>query len=360
MSRRLTVQECDHELSTLFDHLSRPLQKALATLVCGVVFAQSATLAKASAATPGPAMNQSKTKRSQRVLANPHLQVGRAQRRLIQRVLANRQGRIALLLDATTTGATAHQPGTMTLMLALAWHHRAIPLWWRSWETTTKGQHWRGAIKAMVTTVTALLPRDTEVLLLADRQFPGRPLLRLLTHQQWHYLLRVRRTFLVHLPDGRCPIRDLVAAPGRQRFLRDVTVASTRTNVVAVWPRHSTDPWLLVTDLSPTHKRCGEYRRRTWEEELFRDLKSMGWGWDRSRVRQPKRVERLLLVLALATLWMLALAHRVITTGQRHLLEPTPHRFSRFRLGCAFLARLMANDDLVPCLLTLPRARHAT
>jgi Transposase DDE domain len=360
MSRRLTVQECDQEVSTLFDHLSRPLQKALATLVCGVVFTQRATLAKASAATPGPALNQSKTKRSQRLLANPHLQVGRVQRRLIQRVLANRQGRIALLLDATTTGATAHQPGTMTLMLALAWHHRAIPLWWHSWETTKKGQHWRRAIKAMVTTVDALLPQDTEVLLLADRQFPGRPLLRLLQEHHWHYLLRVRRTFLVQSPDGRCPIGDLVPTSGRQRFLRDVTVASTVTNVVAVWPRHSPESWLLVTDLTPTRKRCLEYRRRTWEEELFRDLKSMGWGWDRSRVRQPKRVERLLVVLAVATLWMMALAQQVITTGQRRLLEPTPGRFSRFRLGCAFLHRLMANDDPVPCLLTLPSPWHAT
>src|SRR5438105_15889820 len=102
MSRRLTVQECDQELSGLFDQLSRPIQKALATLVCGVVFKQTANLVKASAATPGVAANGSKKRRSQQLLANPRLQVGRAQRRLIRRVLANRQGRIALLLDATT------------------------------------------------------------------------------------------------------------------------------------------------------------------------------------------------------------------------------------------------------------------
>ena len=158
MSRRMTLQECDQELSLLFDHLSRPVQKALAALVCGVVFKQSVNLVKASAAVPGDATNQSKKKRSQRLLANPHLQVGRAQRRLIRRVLATRQGRIALLLDASTTGATATQPGTMTLLLALAWHRRAIPLWWHSWVTTKKGQRWRRVILAMITTVDALLP----------------------------------------------------------------------------------------------------------------------------------------------------------------------------------------------------------
>lgn len=361
MSRRLTVQECDQELSMLLDHLSRPIQKALASLVCGVVFKQSANLVRASAAVPGPAKNQSKKRRSQRLLANPHLQVGRAQRRLITRVVANRQGRITLLLDATTTGATAHQPGTMTLILALAWHRRALPLWWHSWPTTQRGQRWRRAILAMITTVDALLPADTEVLLLTDRQFPGRPLLGLLERTHWHYLLRVRRSFLVHHPDGTSgPLGDLLPRPGSQRLLHQVTVADTRTNVVAHWPVTSTEPWFLMTDLPPTRKRCADYRTRTWEEELFRDLKSLGWGWDQSRVRTPRRVERLLLVLALATLWMIALAQQVIATGQRGWVEDRPGRLSRFRLGCAYLDRLLANDDPVPCLLHLRSTRGVT
>jgi len=48
------------------------------------------------------------------------LQVRRAQRRLIERALRGRRGRVALLLDATTNGATARRAGSVTLGLAQA------------------------------------------------------------------------------------------------------------------------------------------------------------------------------------------------------------------------------------------------
>lgn len=48
--------------------------------------------------------------------------------------------------------------------------------------------------------------------------------------------------------------------------------------------------------------RCAEYHRRTCEEERFRDLKRVGWQWQQSRVQAPERVQRLLLLLALARL----------------------------------------------------------
>jgi hypothetical protein len=85
MSRAMTVQECDQAVSELLPDLPRPEQKARATLVSGVVLEQDATLRRASAGSPGDAQERSKQRRAQRLLANPRLDVPRAQRRLLAR-----------------------------------------------------------------------------------------------------------------------------------------------------------------------------------------------------------------------------------------------------------------------------------
>jgi hypothetical protein len=76
-------------------------------LVDGVVASGQVGLRAASAATPGEAQDLSKHRRAQRLLANPRLDVNRAQRRLVTHVLRRCHGRVDLLLDATATGATA-------------------------------------------------------------------------------------------------------------------------------------------------------------------------------------------------------------------------------------------------------------
>ena len=126
MSRQATLQECCQAVDELLPAVLAPERKALGALVCGVVHAESAQLSRASAATPGEAQDRSKQRRAQRLMANERLDIGRAQRRLLARVLRGRRGRVDLLLDATTNGATAHQAGTVTLVLALRWHGRAV------------------------------------------------------------------------------------------------------------------------------------------------------------------------------------------------------------------------------------------
>lgn len=389
MNRQEVLQAVDQEVSAMLPALARPEQKAVAGLVVGVVSAEQARLSRASAAIPGPAQDRSKLRRSQRLLANPRLDVARAQRRLVRRVLAQCRGRLDLLLDATTTSATAHDGGTVTLCFAVAWHGRAIPVLWRTWSARTPGQDWQGALQEMTQTLHDLLAQEApggapppEVVLLADRGLSGSALARLAQERGWHYLLRVIRTTQVATattrgaaaPTDRQPIGALVPTPGapsvclsgvhlyppRRKRRRGAGgwqtcwEAALTAQVVAVWRAQDEEAWLLVTDLPATTARCTEYRRRTWEEELFRDLKGLGWHWRQSRVRRPERVERLLLVLALATLWMLGLGQRVLRHGQRVLLEERARRcYSVFQLGLRWLRRCLTNDQPVQVTFTL-------
>jgi hypothetical protein len=366
------VQDCDHAISDLLPDLPRPEQKALAGLVAGVVVKETINLSKASALMPGAATRPSKERRAQRLLANPNFRVYRAQRRLLERVLRRCHGRIDLLVDATTTGATAHQPGTATVLVAIGSHGRAIPLLWRSWRTNQKGQNWRRTIAAMLKAVASLLPADVDVVVMTDRGLTGSPIVSAIRTQGWHFLLRAKANVLLRWPqESAATLGELVPRPGTSRMVRDGRIwappptshkagqlarwdEAVQTNIVAVWRAQDKEPWLVITDLPATTERCREYRHRTWEEELFRDLKGGGWGWEHSKVKHPHRVQRLLFVLALATVWVLALGQRVIRQGKRCVLEVRcRRRYSRFQLGVRWVEWLRDHEQPVPCVFHL-------
>jgi hypothetical protein len=384
MSPETMLHDCDRALQALLADQTRPVQKAVAAVLCGVVRGRAGVLSRLGLHMPGRATPVSKQRQAQRLVANAHLDVGRAQRRLLERVLSARHGRVDLLLDAVVRGATAHQAGTVSLVLALAWHRRALPLIWRTWVADQPGQDWKAAMREMVAVVQTALPADTQVVLLVDRGLSGSELARtvLAAGADWHFLWRVIRTTRVQQPDGTvCAIGDLAPRAGCRICLNGTRLYAPRrkvqsgaggwqsdwsqalpANVVGIWRPEDREPWLLVSNLPACAARCSEYRRRTWEEELFRDLKSWGWQWQHSRVRAPERVQRLLLVLALATLWMVALGQRLLRQGGprgRRALEAGRRRwYSQFQLGLRWCEQQLDAHRPVPCLFGLwPEAR---
>jgi hypothetical protein len=212
MSQKPIVQECDQEVQALLPTLPRPEQKALAGLVCGVVLSQASTLAQASAAIPGQEQDRSKHRRAQRLLANRRLDVPDAQQHLLRRVLhsqVGRRSRLDLLVDAVHTGATAHWGGLVTLLVALAWRHRAIPLVWCTRLASDPAQDWQADLAQLlarvqvgVEQVWAAQPRPL-VVVLADRGLSGDKLAHTALALGWHFLLRVRRRVAYQAASGQ-------------------------------------------------------------------------------------------------------------------------------------------------------------
>ena len=109
---------------------------------------------------------------------------------------------------------------------------------------------------------------------------------------------------------------------------------------MAVWRRGDKDPWLLLTDLTPGWVRCAQYGHRMDEEASFRDDKTSGFDWDRSHIRDPDHMDRLLLALQLAAAFVLLQGLFVLAHGFRHVLERTDRRtLSLFALGLRWLDR---------------------
>jgi hypothetical protein len=81
--------------------------------------------------------------------------------------------------------------------------------------------------------------------------------------------------------------------------------------LVVVWTAEQEVPWAVVTDLPPTPVGVSGYALRLWVKLGFRALKGVGWQWQRTRRTERERVARYWLVLAVATLWVLAYGTRV-------------------------------------------------
>jgi hypothetical protein len=368
MNRHRMVHEAVRHLQALFPQLPRPEHKALGLVLCGVVLAHSLLLPRAVLAIPTRAREASKLRRAQRLVANPRLDVSHAQSALCQRVLATRRGRVDVLLDATTTGASRNDPGTVSLIAMLARRGRAQPLTWRTWAGHQPDQDWSGAIPALLAPIRAAAPATVDLVLQADRGLGTANLARAALAVGLHFLLRITKTTHVQLPDGTVlPIGALAPQPGTSRLVTGARIGPAPTkrraqhadwstalavNIVAVWRQGDPEPWLLITDLPAQRRRCTEYRRRTWEELALRDGKQLGFDWEHSRIRMPARVERLVLILALALLWLLATTQRVVRRGERRLVDTRRRSLSETEVGRRWLLRRDAHDQRIPCFLS--------
>src|SRR5439155_930170 len=139
---------------------------------------------------------------------------------------------------------------------------------------------------------------------------------------------------------------DLCPRPGASGWCGTAEVfkkAGWRTGqVIAQWPRGQRAPWLLLTDQSACQGRWRQYARRMWIEESFRDEKSQGFDWGRSRLRAAARADRLLAVLALALLLAVSLGGWLIKRGYRHEFDPRRRRrLSVFQLGLLALSNVL-------------------
>jgi Transposase DDE domain len=249
----------------------------------------------------------------------------------------------------------------VALVVSVLYRGSAIPVAWAVLPGNAPGA-WMGPILRRLRRLRPAVPPGWTVLVLADRGLWSPRLWRRIRRLGWHPLLRVQRRTTI-APDGRerCPAGALVrpgeAWVGRGRLGRPKGRRLTVT-LVAAWTAAQEEPWVVVTDLPPDRVGVGWYALRMWVELGFRALKGVGWQWQRSRRTDPARVARHWLVLAVASLWVLAHGTRVEDAHERGLpparlrtppparARTRPRRIGVARLGMQWLRHLLAHGRL--------------
>jgi hypothetical protein len=212
---------------------------------------------------------------------------------------------LPLAIDVTNLGDRFH-----VLCVSVVVQGTALPVAWKVLAAGPK-EPWHPHWQTLLTRLRGAVPDAWVVIVLSDRGLESPRLFRDIVGWGWHPLMRVKKGGHFR-PTGWGQFYALQAlAPRRGTSLSSAGLAYTgeklRCTLLARWEEGYAEPWWLLTDLPPEAAAAVWYGLRTWIEQGFKVLKGGGWDWDKTRMQEPQRVERLWLVLAVATLWVTAL-----------------------------------------------------
>lgn len=257
------------------------------------------------------------------------------------------------------------------VVLSVVCHGRAIPLRWQTLAHPSASVSAEGVI-ALLEKAEQLLAGFGVITLLADRGFPSAELLRWFgDRERWSYVMRLRGDAEIHgaaAPLG-CQVLRLRLRCGDCRGFRGVRLwadGSQLANLVLAYPTGLPveEPWYLISNAEPSLDLVWAYALRFCCEQLFRDQQSGVFQLASSGLRDPERIDRLLLVVAIAVLAGSLQGYALSLAGRRWQVDPHWQRGMRFlRSGLAALqmrtvdakARLMAwlpipIQTLEPCI----------
>jgi hypothetical protein len=343
-------------ISSHFPHLSKPQARMLAVYSLGMALAKRCAVAATAEALATLGKPDTVERRLQRFLGNAHIDWAVSAQALAAWVLAACGGTVVVLL----VDETSLQDKLKVMSVCLAYRGRALPLAWWCYPPTQWPKPQVALIGELLQQVAAVMPPGKTVVVQADRGIGCSPgLLRRIQALGWFYLVRVQGQVRLRLADGRCvAFRELVRRPGQpwSGWVWAFKKAGwQRCWAVAYWRRPHEQPWLLLTNWPQAQGAW--YGMRMWEELAFRDLKSCGWEWQRSRVWQPAHANRLWLVMALAYGWTLSLGTQVIRDNELRKEFSRGRRWAHsvFRLGLRLLRRTLSlGRELLCDLLLIP------
>jgi hypothetical protein len=194
--------------------------------------------------------------------------------------------------------------------------------------------------------------------LLADWEFHSIHLAQWVgTELGWDFVLRMKAGTFVECDGSWLQAGDL-AEPGRTAWFGGVKVtkdrrATYRVNLVTHWAADEQEPWLLLTNLGQAQVAVARYAQRFGIEEMFSDHKSRGLHLEATRLTDPDRLERLLVAVTLAYLWIMEVGVLVVVTERWRYVDNrgAQRSLSLCQIGLAWLDECR-NEDVSPPLFT--------
>lgn len=286
------------------------------------------------------------TKQVDRFLSKSKIDLEEAQRSFASYVLADHQ---EVLVAMDWTEFDGDDQSTLCIYM-LSTHGRALPLLWRTVvKSELKGQR-TGHELELVRALATLVPQHVRIVLTADRGFGYQEMFKTLHELGIDFVIRVRGNIELRAADGTVKkTAEWVTKSGRARKLDDVRITADETELtafVAVHAKRMKDPWLLASSLGEAATDIVKvYGKRFSIEETFRDQKDnrFGLGLSATRIGTPSRRDRLLLLCALAYLFIVTLGQAGEDAGLDRLLKVNTaktRQLSLFNQGLRWLEML--------------------
>jgi Transposase DDE domain len=220
---------------------------------------------------------------------------------LLRSVLRRWEGKkeLAFAMDASTLGERF-----TVLSISVMYRGCGIPVAWKIIPAMQEGE-WRPHWEGLLATLEGVVPPDWKVILMADRGLYAAWLYQAIQRLGWHPMLRVKEdlSFRESREETFSPMGLRVKRRGRGWSGTgewSETGERMEGTVLIRWEKGYAEKLVVVTDLSEKEANAAWYQMRFWIEDEYKDHKSGGWGWEQTKMTDPKRAERQWLARAVA------------------------------------------------------------
>lgn len=293
--------------------------KTLSELTAAAMQVGRVSLAAIGRKLTGGTLAKHRIKRTWRFVANQRVVISDTMRGVVRHLVKHmkkprpagkkrRRPRLLIALDWTEF-RDFH-----TLMAAVVQRGRALPLLWATYPEWVLHKSQNNLEEGLLRLLRDMIPDAVEIILLADRGFGRTELARTCQHLGFRYVIRIKPDVWIQCPSYRGQLLDYPVRKGMQRLLKNVEYRrqnAVKQHVVIHWkvglPKKRDEPWFLMTDLDRAVESLTTlYGQRMTIEETFRDDKNKrnGFSLRHTKITKAERLDRLLLVLALAY-WLL-------------------------------------------------------
>jgi len=315
--------------------LSLPVHRMLALLTACLLDGTPAHLTALAEALPDVETDTNvKAQRVRRFLSTPKISPQRVLPLFIVllRPLLQQLPELILAMDRTTW--KTRQRHVNILMVSVYFEGRAIPLFWVVWD--------RGGASSYTQWTTVLSPVMTElqkhawcahipIIVVADREFASPRLAQWLKQTYCvESVLRLKRSAYLGDQDQSVQLAALLQhfPQASTRHYRQITVTKTSdflVNVTITWGAQYDEPLVVIATQKGAKQAIDTYEKRFGIEPMFKDQKSNGFDIEGTKVTAPKRIETLLI--------MMALAH-IFCTSEGARKEQAGEAKKKRRMGC--------------------------
>ena len=296
---------------------------------------------------------QSTVRRFARWLDNKRIKGHELYGPLIEQALADwGDPRLRLALDTSLLWGTY-----CIVRIAVLYRGRAVPLVWTVLEHGSSSVAYT-VYAYLLDAAAQLVPADCAVVFLADRGFADIDLMQHLKHLGWHWRIRIKGSFLVYYQEQCHKLQEVPLAQGQARFWQQVWITQQYfgpVHLALARPNGLRECWYVISDEPTDMTTFTEYGERFDIEENFLDDKSNGFQLESSRIRSAQALSRLCLVLAVATLYLVAQGTEVVAQGKRRWVDPHWFRGNSYlRIGWQWVKTSLCRDLELITHLHLP------
>lgn len=290
--------------------LSLPVRRMLALLTACLLDGTSAHLTALAEALPDVETDTNvKAQRVRRFLSTPKIFPQRLLPLFIHLLRPLLQHLPELILSMDRTTWKKRQRHVNILLVSVYFEGRAIPLFWIVWDRggSSSYDQWTAVLSPVITELQKhAWCAQNPIIVVADREFAS-PRLAQWLKRTYHVdsVLRLKRSAYLCDQDQSVQLATLLQhfPQGSTRHYRQITVTKTSdflVNVTMTWGTQYDEPLIVVATTDGAEQAVDTYDKRFGIEPMFKDQKSNGFDIEGTKVTDPKRIETLFIIMALA------------------------------------------------------------